>query len=81
LCRAWLRGTCTRGDTCRLAHVPRAETTPACLHFRRGACGKGAQCRYLHAAPVRVLKKDARVCAAFAREGYCARGLACEERH
>lgn len=52
------------------------ENTPACTHFLRGACTKD-DCRYLHVN----VQADARVCPEFARNGFCSKGIGCEERH
>ena len=59
LCRFFLNGNCTRGDTCNFSHnlstassLPgqgaASSTTQPCRFFQRGYCSYGEQCRYAH---------------------------------
>ncbi|OBZ87685.1 Zinc finger CCCH domain-containing protein 7, partial [Choanephora cucurbitarum] len=75
VCPRWLKGQCTKPN-CRLSHTPNDHIMPHCVHFQRGKCTSN-NCIYPH---VRV-SPDAPVCRAFATEGYCAKGLECDEKH
>ncbi|ORE09400.1 hypothetical protein BCV72DRAFT_64129 [Rhizopus microsporus var. microsporus] len=75
ICPRFLQGKCQK-QVCRLSHQPNEHIMPHCVHFQKGAC-KNDPCIYPH---VRV-NPQAPVCKAFAMEGYCPRGLQCEEKH
>lgn len=60
-----------------MSHDKTYHRVPACTFFLRGNCTNSA-CRYVH---VDVHPSPTRVCDAFARLGYCAKGTDCDKRH
>lgn len=69
ICPRFLRAACPNtADSCPLSHKPSAHNTPSCVHFQAtSTCRNGSECVYPH---VRVAK-NAPVCEAFARGGWC----------
>jgi hypothetical protein len=76
ICPRFLQNRCKKGLACKLSHTPNQHNMPHCVHFQKGNC-KNDPCIYIH---VRV-SQDAPVCKAFAMEGYCQKGLTCDEKH
>lgn len=75
ICPRFLRHRCKK-VACQLSHTPNPNNMPHCVHFQKGLC-KNDPCPYIH---VRV-SSDAPVCKAFAMEGYCQKGIDCQEKH
>ncbi|CAM9213945.1 unnamed protein product [Sphacelaria rigidula] len=75
VCRAFLKGECTKGEGCLLTHAIQTEKMPVCIYFERGMCFT-PNCPYLH---VKVSKKAA-ICPNFLK-GYCPDGTACRLKH
>ncbi|KAG1057731.1 hypothetical protein G6F43_000449 [Rhizopus delemar] len=75
ICPRFLQGKCTKA-ACSLSHTPNDHIMPHCVHFQKGHCTK-ENCLYAH---VRV-NPESPVCKPFAMEGYCPRGLGCDEKH
>jgi len=76
MCKEFLfKGTCRKGS-CYLSHEPTPNRVPACMHFLRGNC-TNQNCRYTHLN----VSASAPVCPAFARLGFCKKGLSCLDRH
>jgi hypothetical protein len=46
VCGDFLKGRCTRGETCRFSHDK--GQGPPCRDFLKGLCTRGDQCRYSH---------------------------------
>lgn len=76
ICLRFLQSRCKKGAACKLSHIPNPNNMPHCVHFQKGLC-KNDPCTYIH---VRV-SQDAPVCKAFAMEGFCPKGLGCQEKH
>ncbi|KAI7908089.1 uncharacterized protein BX663DRAFT_492947 [Cokeromyces recurvatus] len=77
ICPRFLQNRCKKtASTCRLSHTPSPHIMPHCVHFQKGHCTNDP-CIYMH---VKV-SSDAPVCRAFAMEGYCPKGLECDEKH
>lgn len=47
VCRAFLKGECSKGEDCLLTHAVQAEKMPVCIYFERGMCFT-PNCPYLH---------------------------------
>lgn len=76
ICSRFLQNRCKKGLACKLSHLANPNNMPHCVHFQKGLC-KNDPCSYIH---VRV-SHDAPVCKAFAMEGYCVKGITCDEKH
>ncbi|KAI9483455.1 MAG: hypothetical protein EXX96DRAFT_536790 [Benjaminiella poitrasii] len=77
ICPRFLQNRCKKtASTCRLSHTPNPHIMPHCVHFQKGYCTNDP-CIYMH---VKV-SSGAPVCRAFAMEGYCPKGLECDEKH
>ena len=86
-CPTYLRtGTCPRAvqpvnpssdfRLCTLNHNPALQQIPLCRHFELGRCVSDS-CKYLHIK----MPAHAKVCKAFARDGWCEKADNCTERH
>ncbi len=51
ICRNFLQGNCTKGDSCEFVHKHRNEMA-TCKFFLRGRCKMGKRCKNLHDAEV-----------------------------
>lgn len=77
ICPRFLQNRCKKtAAECRLSHTPNPHIMPHCVHFQRGHCTNDP-CMYTHV----LVSKEAPVCRAFAMEGYCPKGLDCDEKH
>ncbi|CEP10846.1 hypothetical protein [Parasitella parasitica] len=77
ICPRFLQNRCKKAASeCRLSHTPNPHIMPHCVHFQKGHC-MNDPCIYAHV----LVSKDAPVCRAFAMEGYCPKGLECDEKH
>ncbi|KAL7318614.1 hypothetical protein PS15m_001835 [Mucor circinelloides] len=77
ICPRFLQNRCKKtAAECRLSHAPNPHIMPHCVHFQKGHCINDP-CMYAHV----LVSKDAPVCRAFAMEGYCPKGLECDEKH
>ncbi|KAI8644799.1 hypothetical protein BD408DRAFT_441556 [Parasitella parasitica] len=77
ICPRFLQNRCKKAPSeCRLSHTPNSHIMPHCVHFQKGHCTNDP-CMYTHV----LVSKDAPVCRAFAMEGYCPKGLRCDEKH
>ncbi|ORX58809.1 hypothetical protein DM01DRAFT_231304, partial [Hesseltinella vesiculosa] len=77
ICPRFLFAQCPKeAVACRLAHLHSPHIQPHCIHFQNNACNRDP-CPFAH---VRV-RQDAPLCRSFALNGYCAKGLACKDRH
>ena len=51
VCFAFVKGNCTRGDSCRFSHNKDAAPPKAsgvCYDWQKGVCERGDACRFLH---------------------------------
>lgn len=77
ICPRFLHNRCKKtAAECRLSHTPNPHIMPHCVHFQKGHCTNDP-CMYAHV----LVSRDAPVCRAFAMEGYCPKGLECDEKH
>lgn len=77
ICPRFLQNRCKKSALeCRLSHTPNPHIMPHCVHFQKGHCTNDP-CMYAHV----LVSKEAPVCKAFAMEGYCPKGLECDEKH
>lgn len=91
VCRAFQRGQCDRGSSCRYAHeggsapsgdYQSRERSTVCFRFQRGECDRGDSCRFTHDANA-AASSDSFTrgpCHAFKR-GECTRGDTCRYSH
>ena len=76
ICQAYLHGQCKAPPPCLLSHEPSPERMPTCRLFHHGLCTAEA-CEFSHV----YLGAGTKLCAAFSRNGYCADGASCANRH
>lgn len=84
VCKDFLHGSCTRGDSCRFAHeeldagAPADSFSTVCRYFLAGTCSRGETCKFSHdlqEGPPALEK-----CRYFAN-GTCERGESCKFSH
>eukprot|EP00736_Rhodelphis_marinus_P005234 Rmarinus@m.18349 len=86
ICYDYLKGVCSRGDTCKFAHIPKG--TGICFDFQRKTCRKGDDCPFVHVKlgdlafdDISVSELQARgICYDFQRS-MCHRGKDCRYCH
>ncbi|KAI8966905.1 hypothetical protein BDF20DRAFT_903717 [Mycotypha africana] len=77
ICPRFLANRCKKpAHLCKLSHYPNPHIMPHCVYLQKGSCTNEG-CAFIH---VKVNSK-APVCRAFAMEGYCPKGLHCNEKH
>ncbi|GJP49525.1 hypothetical protein CLOM_g8725 [Closterium sp. NIES-68] len=48
LCKYFVNGACSRGDSCPFSHDWKDKPNMACVFYQRGVCSFGDRCRYDH---------------------------------
>ncbi|CAI5945242.1 unnamed protein product, partial [Closterium sp. NIES-65] len=51
LCKYFVNGACSRGDSCPFSHNWKDKPNMACVFYQRGVCSYGDRCRYDHVKP------------------------------
>lgn len=66
VCRFFLKGTCTKGNSCAFKHG-RPDKSVVCKHWLRGLCKKGENCEFLHEYNLKKMPE----CWFFSKYGEC----------
>ena len=66
ICRFFLKGNCTKGNSCPFRHI-KPDKAVVCKHWLRGLCKKGDRCEFLHEYDAKRMPE----CWFFAKFGEC----------